>query len=189
MFELVEFSIILNWIKDDELRKIVEKELKLLPSYFWKVPASSTGKYHPEYCLGEGGLVRHVKAACKIAHELFEVSGFNDEDKDVIIAALLLHDGFKHGRREQGEGHTVHEHPVLMSDYLVEKYWFGAEKENKNRMMTKVSDAIASHMGKWIFSEYSPVTLPEPETPVQVFVHMCDYLASRKSIEVNLEDV
>ena len=41
-----------------------------LPDYFFEVAAASTGKYHPKYAQGEGGLVRHTKAAVKIAYEL-----------------------------------------------------------------------------------------------------------------------
>ena len=49
----------LNYIKDENFRNNIEKILNSLPEYFWKVAASSTGKYHPEFSLGEGGLVRH----------------------------------------------------------------------------------------------------------------------------------
>ena len=39
-------------------------------------------------------------------------------------------------------------------------------------------------MGEWNESKRSSVVLPKPETDIQKFVHMCDYLASRKDIEV-----
>ena len=44
--------------------------IELLPNYFFEVPASSTGKYHPEFALGDGGLIRHTKVAVRIAYEL-----------------------------------------------------------------------------------------------------------------------
>ena len=44
--------------------------LNQLPDYFYEVAASSTGKYHPSYALGDGGLVRHTIAAVRIANAL-----------------------------------------------------------------------------------------------------------------------
>ena len=95
------FKYELSFIKDSKIREFTIKAIEVLPDYFFKVAASSTGKYHPQYALGEGGLVRHTKAAVRIALELFRcetVTGhFPDEVKDIIISALILHDGAKHG--------------------------------------------------------------------------------------------
>ena len=71
-----------------------------MPDYFFHVAASSTGKYHPKYALGDGGLLRHTKAAVRIAHELLinpSITNFTDDEKDLIIMALTLHDGLKSG--------------------------------------------------------------------------------------------
>ena len=64
------FKTELNYIKDSEIREKAIKAINLLPDYFFEVPASSTGKYHPTFSQGEGGLVRHTKAAVNIANEL-----------------------------------------------------------------------------------------------------------------------
>ncbi|HIS17456.1 MAG TPA: hypothetical protein IAC02_02455 [Candidatus Coprovivens excrementavium] len=42
-------------------------------------------------------------------------------------------------------------------------------------------------MGRFNTSEFSDVILPLPKTPEQKFVHMCDYLASRKVININFD--
>ena len=60
----------LSYIKDENIRKSLIELLKILPDYWYEVPASSTGKYHPEYALGDGGLLRHSKAAMRIGYEL-----------------------------------------------------------------------------------------------------------------------
>ena len=57
-------------IKNTENRENLKKLVSLLPDYFFKVAASSTGKYHPEFTLNEAGLVRHSKAAFRIGYEL-----------------------------------------------------------------------------------------------------------------------
>ena len=45
-------------------------------------------------------------------------------------------------------------------------------------------------MGPWNTSQYSDVVLPIPKAPMEKFVHMCDYLASRRFIllEFDKED-
>lgn len=167
----------LNFIQDKDIKEVTEQLLSKVPTYFWTVPASSSGKYHPAYTLGEGGLVRHTKAAVKIAVELSEMENFTQKDIDFAIAALILHDSHKQG--DGKEGHTIFSHPLVASHFVANNApeWYS----------TIVSPLIASHMGKWTTSTYEPETiLPAPLAPLQKFVHLCDYLASRKCITVEL---
>lgn len=179
---------ILCLIKDHDIRNLVRDELNNLPEYFWHVPASSSGKYHPSYALGEGGLWRHTLAACKIAIDLFPIYDFVQIERDRILAALLLHDGFKQGVAHTGSGNTVFEHPILMQRYLQHKYVYSDSKPNSwfEHNVYLISDMIARHMGQWNTSGYSFEVLPLPQTEDEKFVHLCDYLASRKDIEVVL---
>ena len=52
-----------SYIKSDEYKNDYKVLVDLLPDYFFKVAASSTGKYHPAFSLGDGGLLRHTKVA------------------------------------------------------------------------------------------------------------------------------
>lgn len=90
------FADELSFIQDGEKREIIKSLIRQVPDYFFEIPASSTGKYHPKYALGEGGLVRHTKAAVRIANELLRLEMFKglSKIKDEIIGALLLHDSF-----------------------------------------------------------------------------------------------
>lgn len=177
----------LSWIKDDKLRGLVEICLtKYVPEYFWKIPASSTGKYHPAYSLGEGGLVRHTKAAVKIANDLLQLEQNKSLAyfKDQIITALILHDTVKSGANG---GYTVTEHPVLAAD-LFKK----ANKENGEVVSpideVVICDMIKSHMGQWNQDFRTKIeVLPKPKSELQKFVHLCDYLASRKWLTVELD--
>ena len=79
------FKTEINYIKNPEYQRNAEILIELLPDYFFEVPASSTGKYHPKFASGDGGLVRHTKAAVRIAYELlYSIIGdpFNSEEKD-----------------------------------------------------------------------------------------------------------
>ncbi len=181
------FNKELSYIKNDHYRECAKELIKLLPDYFYKVPASSTGKYHPDFALGEGGLVRHTKVAVKIAYELLnnEAIGysFTNDEKDLMIIALIMHDGLKHGKTK--EKYVKFDHPILMANYI---------KENKDKIKLTddeilfLENVISSHMGNWNTNPYSNIKLPIPHNKYQRFVHMCDFLASRKFLNVNFEN-
>ena len=181
------FNKELTYIKNPKYRENAQKLIELLPDYFYEVAASSTGKYHPSFALGEGGLVRHTKVAVKMAYELShnEVIGysFTDDEKDLMIIALIMHDGLKHGL--QKEKYVRFDHPILMANYI-------KENQNKTTLTDKeidfLTNVISSHMGMWNTNPYSNVTLPVPHNKYQRFVHMCDLLASRKFLDVKFEN-
>ena len=179
------FDYELSLIKSPQIKHFAEKAIELMPDYFFTIPASSTGKYHPAYALGDGGLLRHTKAAVRIADALFRndtVTGkFDRDSKDIILAALILHDGLKSGLLK--ETYTVENHAVLMAAYLKDRM----TGERYNSILDRVCPLIASHMGQWNKSREGIEHSPLPRTAEERFVHMCDYLASRKIIEVNFE--
>jgi len=174
----------INYIKDKKLEKDIKTLIKLLPDYFFKIPASSTGKYHPEFALGEGGLLRHTKVAVRIAYELLNNNTigckFTDRDKDLIIMALILHDGLKSGLEE--EKYCRFDHPLIISKYIMEN----SQKLNMDiDDLRKMCSMIESHMGEWTYDSYKKKeVLPKPRTAEQRFVHLCDFLASRKFLDV-----
>lgn len=177
------FAYELSLIEDENKRQFVKDYFDtLVPDYFYIVPASSSGKYHPDYALGVGGLVRHTKACVLIAEELICLEQNSHLDSDRIISALLMHDTFKQGLKQ---GHTEFEHPIFAARAIM---LFAKEYHpDMIEFATNVSELVVSHMGQWNTSKYSRVTLPKPQTEEQKFVHMCDYLASRKSIMVNVK--
>ena len=96
-----QFKTELNYIKNERIKNSLITMINKLPKYFFEVPASSTGKYHPNFSLGEGGLLRHTKAAVRIAYELFNdesLNNFTNDEKDLIIFSIVLHDGLKSGK-------------------------------------------------------------------------------------------
>lgn len=172
----------LNYIKNPIVREIVEEGVALIPDYFYHVPASSSGTYHPSYTVGDGGLYRHVQAAVSIAKMLFRIYEFTDLEEDMIVASLILHDGWKQGVDGSG-GKTLHSHPVIASDILIKRVV--QSSEIKTEFIHIICSNIASHMGQWTTSEWDSTILPEPKTDMQKFVHLCDYIASRKPLEYN----
>lgn len=181
------FKTEINYIKNEKYKESLITLINLLPDYFFEIPASSTGKYHPKFALGDGGLVRHTKVAVRVGYELLNNDSigniFTNDEKDLIIISLLLHDGLKLGNPK--EKYTRCDHPLLASKFIrdhKEKLCFN-DKE-----LELICTNIESHMGQWNTDFNGNEVLPLPKNRYQKFVHMCDFLASRKFINVEFEN-
>ena len=68
-----------------------------------------------------------------------------------------------------------------MANYIKEnKEKLGLENDEIKLLM----DVIKTHMGAWTKDYQGNEVLEKPKTKYQTFVHMCDYLASRKCLLV-----
>ncbi len=185
--KIKKFQREIGYIKSERYRENIKKLISWLPDYFFEVPASSTGKYHPKYALGEGGLVRHTKAAVRIAYELLNDESigyqFKEEEKDVILMALILHDGLKHG--ETKERYVRFDHPLLIC-HMIESH--AEDLTLTENEIKAIVNMISSHMGPWNKDYDGNEVLPVPSNRYQRFVHMCDFLASRKFLEVPFQE-
>lgn len=175
------------YIKDDKKREDLKYLVSELPDYFFEIPASSTGKYHPEFASTKNGLVKHTKVAIRIAKELLDNPGLNnfkDNEKDIIIMALTLHDGLKKGNPE--EKYTRVDHPLLSASFIRERKDKLSLNDEELDLLTRI---ISSHMGIWNKDFNDNEVLPIPKDKYERFVHMCDYLSSKKFINVEFDDV
>ena len=68
----------INDIQDENLRAFATELIANADDYFFTVPASSSGKYHPPFDLGDGGLVRHTRLVAYMARSLAESYCFSD---------------------------------------------------------------------------------------------------------------
>jgi hypothetical protein len=172
------FTKAVNTIENREKRDFMFYLTGLIPSYFWTVPASSSGKYHPITDLGEGGLVRHSLMVYRIALDLLESKQNTTIDRDDVIIAALMHDCCKQGYRESGK--TCLLHPIYASELirgLAEVYF-----DEIPLYIDRIISAIATHMGKWNTSKYEEGELPTPKTEFEMLLHEADYIASRKYV-------
>lgn len=164
----------LDYIQDDEIRSITKEVLDVLPlDPFLYKGASSSGKYHPVECRGAFGLTMHTKYAVQAGLVLLDQDVNLDEDghdKDLIISALILHDGFKYGLLGT-EQYTVSEHPDLIADFLMEKYKNEDPNSNRAFYFHKLSELTRSHHGRW---GKSPCN-----NRCKEYVHIADMMASR----------
>ena len=115
------FTKEISWIKNPDISKFIISAIQQLPDYFFTVAASSTGKYHPKYALGNGGLVRHTKAAVGIAHDLLSLEmfdEFSDDEKDILPSEMI----------DAISGDNIDNILELLSEIVAE--WDAAVKKN-----------------------------------------------------------
>lgn len=179
------FDSILNTIENEDIRHFAEECIETIPDYFWEVGASSTGKYHPQYALGELGLARHTCALVRFLNHILNVDCFGDKftsrEKDLMRVAGMMHDTRKSGDDADyaKNKYTKFDHPILAANEIRSLIGFISPEE-----LEIVATTIESHMGQWNTDKRSSVVLPLPTNKYQKMVHLADYLASRKDIEV-----
>jgi hypothetical protein len=169
----------INLIVDEDLRMVVKSYMEeRTPDYFWTDGASSSGKYHPQFSQGKGGLVRHTKAVVMFAEELLRMSSYaymKAEYKDYVIAACLLHDTVKYGMGKEIDKSAYADHGKNAArefDHFACHYCHYRPSEF-------LLNAIAAHMGQWTTDRED-----RPFTPIDRCVHMADYMASRAFIDI-----
>ena len=182
---------ILNTFENDDIKNFVIVLLDNLPEYIWRVPASSTGKYHPAYSLGEGGLMRHQIAVVRFLNFFLELEQYNkiipSRERDLLRVAGLIHDGRKSGSQSDYERskYTKFDHPLQMAAVIRS---YDGKYLNHNEIEL-IAHCIESHMGSWNVDKKTGECLPKPEDLHQELVHLADYLASRKTITMDFENI
>lgn len=178
MKNIKHFERELNLIVNEDLRMAVKSYMEeAVPDYFWTDGASSSGKYHPKFSQGEGGLVRHTKAVVMFAEELLRMSSYaymKDEYKDYVISACILHDTAKYGISEYDKNEYKN-HASNASKAFAEY----AEQVMDYKPSEFLLNAIVAHMGQW-----STEKEDRPFTNIDRCVHMADYMASRSFIDI-----
>lgn len=181
---------VLDTFENEDIKEFTIMLLDDLPDYIWHVGASSTGKYHPAYSLGEAGLMRHQIAVVRFLNFFLELEQYGSKltsrERDLIRLSGFIHDGRKSGSQEDYEKskYTKFNHPILMADVVRSfdgKYLTHEEIE-------MVADTISKHMGQWNTDNKSGVELPKPNNKFARMVHVADYLASRKCLTMDFEN-
>lgn len=167
---------IINQINNKEIREFTTAVLNTVDDSFYKMPTSSSGKFHPAECNGEGGLVRHVQRACYFA-KLFIDSQKWDADNvraDLLLASVLLHDIGK--KEKYAEYKEYYNHPIVGANML---------ESFKGMLHPKyyqtIYDCVLRHMSIW-----GPKSVQkEHYTILETYTYLADFLASKKDIVIN----
>ena len=181
----------LDSVQDENVKKFMEQCIETIPEYWFTVSASSTNKYHPDYAIGNGGLMRHTIGLLRFFNRLMnnDMYGkpFTEREKNLLCVTCLMHDSRKSGSDEDfiKSKYTKFDHPILAANVvrsIKTTYITDNEKE-------LIANAIESHMGQWNTDAYkkSDIVLPLPQNKYQKIIHLVDYLAATKGIEVQFD--
>lgn len=184
------FEEVLDTFENQDIKKFAEELITTIPDYFWKVPASSTGHHHPKYALGRGGLYRHTLAVCRILNHCLSLEQYKKKygrrERDLLRIAAMMHDSRKSGNQEDYEQnkHTKFNHPLLAAEVVL---GYKGKRFVEDYEIDFIVNAISCHMGQWNRSDYYDGELPKPVFEYEQLLHLVDYLASRKDIEVKFK--
>lgn len=166
-------------IKDEKLKEAVRSYMTdCVADWFYEVGASASGKFHPKFSQGIGGLVRHTKAVVMFAEELLKMSSYaymKDIYKDYVIAACIIHDTAKYGFTGEMDK-TVYKDHAENAAKLFESWCLTECDYVPSELML---NAVKAHMGQWSTNRED-----KPFTSIDRCVHMADYMASRSFIDV-----
>lgn len=175
-----------------DYRSLTEFLIEQLDDYWFIKPASSTGKYHPKFNNGEGGLARHSLNVCMwwqqmyraFEQELMSFSG-RDDMYDLGLIACLFHDAKKYGDAEENSRWVKKDHDVRSMEWFlhnVEIYEHMNDMNFDNKAINYIANAIDHHNGPWS-------THGAPRTIFERLVFICDYASSQKIHEQEVFNV
>jgi HD superfamily phosphohydrolase YqeK len=172
----------INLINTIYIKEWTIKTLENTPDYFFKAPASSTGKFHPQCTCKEGGLIIHVKRAVYIANRLCSGWGIKDLDRDIVISATILHDIAKVGNPAVAK--TTYEdyenHPINGAELINSTLTLAENSPPFNEIVRNIMDCVKYHMGLWtpekVRKEIKDYTL------LELVVYTADYIATTKDL-------
>ncbi len=159
----------LELIHNNKIRSFVVEVLRLAPHYFWHVPSSTSGKHHPPDESEPGGRVLHTKRAVYVAHQLARMEELPPTERDLLLAAMIVHDICCQGLHDVASPKTDPDHPIL----LRKKTAHLSDEPHYDAVMSIVD----AHMGRW-----GPVM---PESKLQRLAHTADYISSRRHVRID----
>lgn len=187
---LAELLDEINLINDDALASFVRSVL-LKAEIFWSIPSSFSGKYHPADEHNAGGNVLHTKRVVRVAMILADSYSLSTDERDVIIAACLLHDVTK-GISSKDDSCFEYDpmHPYTVGKFVskcqLHDKEYGNDAQSTSLFVTEemaqtVLRLVRCHLGPW-----SPVPETYPITYMDYIVHIADNVASK--IHTIIED-
>jgi uncharacterized protein with PQ loop repeat len=177
-----EFNAIVESLRDENIKTFVKKALAKAQPEFWRAPSSASGRYHPADEITAKGLIVHSIRDAIVGRALANYFGLSGTEKDIIVAALLIHDIEKGGIPWKHDLHSgsapdsgyVPNHGPIAGDWLKQ-----FKSDSCGPKCDEIIQDISAHMAQWNKPPTPPKTLGEQ------IVSYSDYLASHDSLYVS----
>lgn len=186
----------INLIKNREIKSFVRALLVNAPQVFWYAPSSlDENGYtpHPLDEYGEGGMVLHTKRVVHAVMVLSSAVSLDGLEADLLLAGALLHDITKAVAVSDTRVEFDPFHPYTvdtLADYVHEIDDNQANDNSSNTLLLSELEAMTilriircSH-GKW-----SPIVETMPESPLEKFLYLADYLATNAPSIIDGDDI
>lgn len=170
-------------IEDESIKSFVRSVL-LKSELFWVVPASFSEKYHPYDEHGPGGNLLHTKRTVRVASTISDSYSLTQDEKDIVLAACLIHDVTKGIPTENDESfHYDPMHPYTVGPFVISCQQYDKEYGNdglssslfvSEDALQTILRLVRCHLGPW-----SPVPETYPITYLDYIVHISDSIASK----------
>ena len=193
--KLQTYGEFLKEFKNPTIQLILKEIIINTPTIYFGASTSSTGKYHPLATNGLSGLVKHSVAVMLTAKDLlenetvsavFRLNKLSPVDKEIFLAAALIHDNAKYGADDLEDlnvkYYTQGNHPRMVKDIAEKAGLYTKLTEEQLPVLNKMLHLIETHMGQWTFVK-NGAPLEKPQNYSQSFIHMCDYIVSRKTFD------
>ncbi len=179
----------LSLIEDESVESFV-RSILLKCDIFWHIPSSFSGKYHPPDEHGSGGNVLHTKRVVRVANIMCDSYSLSSEERDMIIAACIIHDITK-GIPSEHEGMFNYDpmHPYTVNKFVMNCMAYDREYANDTHSSSlfiaeetvqSILRLVRCHLGPW-----SPVPETFPITYMDYIVHIADNIASKLHIVID----
>lgn len=183
----------IDMIKDQSVRYFVRSVL-LRCDTFWTIPSSFSGRFHPPDERGEGGNVLHTKRVVRLVSILCESYASEALDRDILIAAAILHDitkGMKWEEDSEPRFDPMHPYTVdrLVRYVIEDDRVHAAENQSSSigieaKTVESILRAVRCHMGMW-----SPIPETYPITKQDIILHVADHVAAKLHEIIDGKDI
>ncbi|MCT4612468.1 MAG: HD domain-containing protein [Clostridia bacterium] len=186
------FNDELNLIENESIKNFTLEALKIAPKYFFDVPSSVSGKYHPYCNNGKYGLIMHTKLCVNAGKEIFDNPLLINElankpaltklEEDICISSILIHDICKYGTNDTIEAGSKSrkDHPILAGEIL--KNSSSLKNLLDSNIKSTIVKCVERHTGPWVNDRNGNKILEEPKHYLEKIVHLMDYFGSRKDL-------
>lgn len=181
------FEELLNEFETEEVRAYCEDMIQLIPDYIFQIPSSTSMKYHNKTQCQTHGQLYHIIMFGTIMNYILGLKYVRDNiattpvQRDCLRCTPIFHDALKCGVDADVNSYSVFEHPLLAGQWIRETV---VEHDLPMEVKEFIADLCERHSGEWTTSKKSSAVLPEPQTDLEFFVHLADYLSSRANLDM-----
>lgn len=172
----------------EEIQMIVDEPIRVFvramlvgATDFWRGPASSSGKTHPPDEHGEGGEVLHTRRVVHLVDAFCDSKDRTVTERDMLIAAALLHDVTKVVQSPDGEWMTDPMHPYTV-DRVAAKVFNSDGNVQGSAALIVISPEVIAQILRLIHCSqgvWSPIPETMPLTVMEWILHDADYIATQ----------